>query len=73
MKTHEIKAQQNRGTSAKMAAVFNEWNRQYSEDPESFSDSLDENGKPIEDYGEGAAATFHRIAEEMEKAGTMPE
>lgn len=48
-----------------MAAVFNEWNKRYSENPDSFSDNLDENGKPIEDYGESCAIYFTKLEEEL--------
>lgn len=48
-----------------LAAIFNEWNRRYSENPDEFSNSLDENGKPIEDYGENCAAYFLKLEEEI--------
>ena len=47
------------------AAVFNLWNLRYSEDPDSFDDSLDENGKPIEDYGEWGAFHFQKLSDEI--------
>ena len=48
-----------------MAAVFNEWARQYSLDPDAFGKILDENGKPYEDYGSTCTAEFERIFKDL--------
>lgn len=55
----------------RMATVFNEWARLYSEDPDSFTDILDSNGKPVEDYGECAAIYFIKLEKEMEEEGKL--
>jgi hypothetical protein len=52
-------------------AIFNEWARQYAENPDSFNRILDEHGKPVENYGEACARHFDRIAEELEEAGKI--
>lgn len=57
---------------ARMAAIFNEWARRYSEAPEEFGDILDENGKPVEDYGELCTHYFEKISREMDEAGDLP-
>lgn len=59
-------------TTKRMAAIFNEWNRRYAENPGEFSECLDDEGNPIQDYGLEAAQTFNRIADEMDAAGTLP-
>lgn len=52
-----------------LARVFNEWARRYAEDPESFADILDAEGKPLTDYGEWSAEYFTQIADELRTAG----
>lgn len=52
-------------TRERMAIIFNEWARRYSEDPDSFDDVLDADGKPIEGYGEKCAEYFHQLAVEL--------
>ncbi len=52
-------------TEPQMAAVFNEWARRYAEAPETFGEILDQQGRPISDYGLRAARTFARIAAEI--------
>lgn len=47
-----------------MAAVFNEWARRYSEDPMSFDPILNEDGTPVEDYGQSCAIYFEQLADE---------
>lgn len=56
----------------RMAMIFNEWAKRYSENPKEFSGVLDENGKPIEDYGENCALYFCSIAADMDAAGLLP-
>ncbi|MAT51421.1 MAG: hypothetical protein CMK32_09595 [Porticoccaceae bacterium] len=56
----------------RMAMIFNEWARRYSESPESFTEVLDADGKPIEDYGECCVETFKSIADEMDAKGLLP-
>jgi len=48
-----------------MVRLFNTWNKRYAKDPSSFSDSLDEDGKPIEDYGECCAVYFQKLYNEL--------
>lgn len=56
----------------KMTDVFNEWARRYSETPEEFGDVLDENGKPLEDYGKWCTHYFEEIANEMDEDLKIP-
>jgi len=55
-----------------MAAIFNEWAKQYAENPDAFNEVLDENGNPVEDYGEGCAIYFTEIARDMDVKGMLP-
>jgi len=57
----------------KMAAVFNEWNRQYAENPTKFSKPLNDDGTPKTDYGQCAAEFFVQIEQEMVDSGALPE
>jgi hypothetical protein len=50
-----------------IAAVFEEWQRQYREDPESFEKDKETAKKTVSTYGQGAAKTFLRIRKELEK------
>lgn len=59
-------------TIARMTAIFNEWARQYAEDPEAFGKVLDANGRPLPDYGSVCTAEFNRIAREMDARGELP-
>jgi hypothetical protein len=52
---------------SKLAAIFNLWNKKYANDPDSFSDCLDKNGSPIEDYGENCAVYFQELSNELTK------
>ena len=52
----------------RMVAIFNEWARQYEEDPESFDTPSTEGG----DYGETCADFFDKIAEELDEKGVLP-
>jgi len=45
--------------------IFNEWNKRYSKNPGDFSDPLDKDGKPIDDYGESCAFYFQKISDEL--------
>jgi len=47
--------------------TFNEWNKRYSENPKSFSNSLDENGNPVSNYGECCAIYFQKLWLELLK------
>lgn len=49
----------------RMAAIFNEWARRYSESPDSFGDVLGPDGKPVEDYGQRCATYFEQISREL--------
>lgn len=49
-----------------IANIFNEWAKRYSENPEGFSDILDSEGKPEEDYGICSAVYFLDIAKDLE-------
>lgn len=49
-------------TRQQMAAIFNEWARRYAEKPGDFSEVLDEEGRPVVDYGERCARYFEQIA-----------
>jgi hypothetical protein len=55
-----------------MAKIFNEWAKRYSEAPDSFSNILDDDGRPVEDYGENCATYFRRLADEMDGMGLLP-
>lgn len=52
--------------------IFNEWAERYAENPEDFGEILDDDGVPIEDYGETAMRYFFKIASEMDNAGKLP-
>ena len=56
----------------RMAMIFNEWAKRYSEAPDAFGEILDCDGKPIEDYGQRCTAYFTNIANEMDAAGVLP-
>jgi len=56
----------------RMAMIFNEWAKRYSESPDEFSEILDGDGKPIEDYGDRCTAYFKKIANEMDAEGVLP-
>lgn len=58
-------------TQQRMAKVFNEWAKRYSENPAAFTDVLDENGAPVEDYGECCAIYFTNLDLEMEEKGVI--
>ncbi len=56
----------------RMSLIFNEWAFRYAEDPDSFDQILDEQGNPVEDYGDRCAFYFTTIADEMDAAGKLP-
>jgi len=55
-------------TRIRMAGVFTEWVRRYTDDPEGFAEDW---GDP-EDYGYGAADYFIALAFEMDEKGLLP-
>jgi hypothetical protein len=59
-------------TQQRMTAIFNEWARRYAANPGEFSDILDADGKPVEDYGQSCTLYFEKIADEMTQAGLLP-
>ena len=59
-------------TKERMAKIFNEWAKRYSEEPEDFDDIFNEEGKPISDYGERATSYFETLANEMDRDGLLP-
>jgi hypothetical protein len=54
-------------TKEELVAAFNEWNRRYAEDPESFMKIIDDEGKPLQDinYGECCATFFTQIVDDL--------
>jgi hypothetical protein len=56
----------------RMAAIFNEWASRFASDPDQFYSILDDNGKPVTDYGERCAFYFAQIADEMDALGSLP-
>ena len=59
-------------TKERMAKIFTEWAKRYSENPEEFSDVLNESGEPVFDYGENCVAYFEKLANEMDHNGLLP-
>lgn len=55
-----------------LAAVFNEWAMRYADNPEEFGEILDEDGIPVEDYGERCALYLEQLAGEMQGSGILP-
>jgi len=49
----------------KMARIFDEWAKRYAEEPDEYSEILDEDGNPVGDYGECSAEYFDEIAKEL--------
>lgn len=47
--------------------AFTEWAKRYSENPEEFDSILDEDGKPIDTYGERCAAYFAVLLNDTSK------
>jgi hypothetical protein len=59
-------------TETRMTMIFNEWARRYAENPDDWSEILDDDGNPFDDYGESAMRTFTKIAKEMDDSGLLP-
>ena len=57
---------------ARMSAIFNEWAKRYAENPDEFDDILDDNGVPVDDYGDRCAIYFADLAREMDEKGLLP-
>jgi hypothetical protein len=58
---------------ASMADVFNEWARQYAENPEAFTNCLDADGKPLTDYGARCEVFFQQVLKGLnERGGLVP-
>jgi hypothetical protein len=55
-----------------MAAIFNEWAKRYSENPDAFGPIFDDEGKPVTDYGVRCARYFKKVADEMDSKGILP-
>lgn len=55
-----------------MTETFNEWALRYAQNPEKFGEVLDEDGKPVEDYGKRCAIYFTEIATELDDKGLLP-
>ena len=51
-------------TTENLSAAFTLWAERYANDPDSFTDVLDSNGKPVTDYGERCAAYLTKILRE---------
>jgi excisionase family DNA binding protein len=56
----------------RMAAIFNEWARRYSENPDEFGEVFDGDGNPLEDYGKCCAAYFRKIASDLDARWLLP-
>ena len=56
----------------RMTMIFDEWARRYSVNLNEWESILDENGQPIEGYGEQCATYFRQIATEMDEQGLLP-
>ena len=48
-----------------LAAIFNEWAKRYSENPNIFGLILDDNGQPISDYGEKCSKYIQLLNKEL--------
>ena len=59
-------------TKSRMAKIFNEWAKRYSENPDEFDDILDEDGNPVSDYGENCALYFEQLANELDAQNVLP-
>lgn len=63
----------NRELSRKrMAMIFNEWAKRACEHPEDFEDFKDEDGNPVDDYGEACSMYFEKLADEMDSQNLLP-
>jgi hypothetical protein len=59
-------------TETRMTMIFNEWARRYAENPDDWSEILDDDGNPFDDYGESAMRIFTKITKEMDDSGLLP-
>lgn len=55
-------------THKRLADIFNEWNKRYSENPDDFKNNLNKDGKPLEDYGECCADYFEKLAKKFNES-----
>lgn len=62
----------NNMSKERMGKIFNEWAKRYAENPTEFGNILDEDGKPVEDYGDKCAIYFEKLAIEMDAKGILP-
>lgn len=46
--------------------IFNEWAKRYAENPDEFDSVLDEDGRPVLDYGARASVYFWKLYNELE-------
>lgn len=56
----------------RLTIIFNEWALRYSENPDEFGEILDDEGKPVEDYGQQCARYFCEIAADLGSKGLLP-
>lgn len=47
------------------AKVFDEWARRYADDPRGFSETLNDAGRPVVDYGERCVVYFNLLVKEL--------
>lgn len=52
-------------TEERLAVLFDEWNRRYAENPDSFSENLDGDGNAITGYGANCARYIVKLNEEI--------
>lgn len=53
-------------TDKRLIRIFDEWLNRYATNPEEFNtELLDEEGKPIEGYGERCAVYFEKLNNEL--------
>jgi hypothetical protein len=56
----------------RMILIFNEWNRRYAENPNSFDSNLNQDGTPCQSYGENCVAFLDKIAKYLDSKGILP-
>lgn len=49
----------------RVAMIFDEWQKRYTENPSKFEKILDEKGEPVTGYGECCAIYFKKLASEL--------
>ena len=52
-------------TREQLASIFNEWAMQYAENPDKFTNVLDEQGNPVMDYVDSCAIHVEELAKEL--------